>query len=276
MNASQSSLLTVDDYVQYPAVPPDQRSAYGAHAEQFGELYLPPGAGPHPTIILIHGGCWRAQYGLAPLGAMCHALRQQGLAVWNIEYRRLGNGGGWPTTFLDVAAAADHLRTLADTHPLDLTRTVAVGHSAGGHLALWLAARPRLPAASELHTPEPMPIAGVVSLAGIPDMAAAVAQNVCRGTAQELMGGLPDDVPARYAQGSPAALLPIGVPQRLINGTDDGAVPVEYVRAYLALAQQHGEPVHLDVLPRTGHFEIVTPGTTAWSVVEKAVMEMAA
>jgi acetyl esterase/lipase len=169
----------VEDYLKLPAVAADHRLAYGQAVDQFGDLYLPSTPGPHPVAVLLHGGCWQAKYDLQPLGNLCHALRAGGLAVWSLEYRRLGAGGGWPTTFQDVAAGSDFLRNLAPRFALDLSRVVAVGHSAGGHLALWLAGRHCLPPDSLLFGERPLQLAGVVALAGIPDLAAAAQWNIC-------------------------------------------------------------------------------------------------
>jgi acetyl esterase/lipase len=173
-------ILTVADYLQLPSIAATARYAYGPDPEQFGDLYLPDTGDNHPLIVLIHGGCWRAQYGLAQLGRFCETFAALGVAVWSLEYRRLGNGGGWPHTFLDVAAGADYVRVLANQHALDLDRVVAVGHSAGGHLALWLATRHSLPTNSPLATPKPLPLRGVVALAGIPDLVDAEQRNLCR------------------------------------------------------------------------------------------------
>src|SRR6266516_7793120 len=122
------------------------RLSYGPETLQFGELHLPTGSGPFPTVILIHGGFWRNPYGYTLMTSLAEDLAARGIAVWNIDYRRIGDiGGGWPNTFLDVAKATDFLRSLAPTYALDINRVVTVGHSAGGHLALWLAARPHIP-----------------------------------------------------------------------------------------------------------------------------------
>src|SRR5439155_8576098 len=138
---------------------------------QFGELRLPKGRGPFPVAIVIHGGCWRSDYDLKHVGPLAGALTERGIATWTIEYRRIGDpGGGWPGTFEDVAQAADHLRALARRYPLDLHHVVAIGHSAGGHLALWLAARPGLPPDAALASADPLPISGVVGLAAISDL----------------------------------------------------------------------------------------------------------
>lgn len=276
---STPSLLTVSDYVQLPAVPATARYAYGDDAEQFADLYLPttPPTDPagYPTIILIHGGCWGAQYGLTQLGQFSQRFAELGIAVWSLEYRRIGNGGGWPETFLDVAAGADLLRTIANEHSLNLNRVVAVGHSAGGHLALWLAARAKLDPESPIYTSDPLPLAGVVSLAGIPDLVDADAKNICRGAVPQLLGGSSADFPERYRDGSPSAFLPLGVPQHLIIGTLDQAVSLDHNEIYVETARKQGDAVQLTVLPEIGHFEIVTIGSTVWSVVQAAIMKLA-
>jgi acetyl esterase/lipase len=263
-------MLTVADYMAFPAIPADRRVAYGPHADQVADLYLPAGGGPHPAALLLHGGCWRAQYGLGPLGPLCEALRGLGIAVWSLEYRRLGGGGGWPTTFQDVGAGADALAGVAAEHAIDLGRVVAAGHSAGGHLALWLAARRRLPADSPLYRPGPLPIAGVVGLAGLADLTAGVARGLCGGACAELIGGPPDELPERYTQGSPAALLPLGVPQRHIVGAEDAIVPADYLGAYVERAAAAGDDVSLEVVPGAGHFEPVDPSSAAWPALRHA------
>ena len=160
-----------------------QRIAYGSDPQQFGELRVPATRGPHPVAIVVHGGCWLEKIpsmdaravaidNMRPLAA---ALTEAGIATWNIEYRRLGHaGGGWPGTFLDVARAADHVRTLARGHQLDLTRVIAIGHSAGGHLALWLAARPKIAKTSDLYLENPLRLTGAVDLDGPPDLKATI------------------------------------------------------------------------------------------------------
>jgi acetyl esterase/lipase len=264
---------TVDDYLHLPTIPADQRIPYGEEADQFGDLYLPSGDTSHPVAIVIHGGCWRAQYDLVPIGSFCDALRQEGLAVWSLEYRRLGNGGGWPATFQDVAAGIDFLRVLAGRFPLDLTRVISIGHSAGGHLALWAGGRHRLPGYSPLYKSHPLPVIGIVSLAGIPDLAAAVRWDLCQGACAELLGGTPDERPERYQQASPVELLPLGAPQRHIVGSHDASVPSEYLEAHVALARQ-SDDVHLDVIPSAGHFEPVIPDSVAWPTVRNVVLTL--
>jgi acetyl esterase/lipase len=266
-------ILTENHVVALSPVEPDHRLSYGSEPEQFGDLYLPPQPVLHPVLILLHGGCWRARYGLGYLGQLCAAFRNEGVAVWNLEYRRLGNGGGWPTTFEDVAAGADFLRGIAERFALDLSRVVVAGHSAGGHLALWLAGRHKLPETSPLFSAVALPVRGVVSLAGIPDLADGVKSGICSQACRELLAGLPDEAPDRYRQASPAELLPLGVPQWHLVGLLDRDVPVDYLQRYAAMAGQQDE-VHLELLPDVGHYELILPSSSAWSAVRKAVLTL--
>lgn len=261
----------------HPETSPDPtpapiRLAYDEGDFQFGDLYLPSSPGPHPVVILIHGGYWRARYGLDLMTGLAIGLAARGIAAWNIEYRRVGNpGGGWPGTFLDVARSTDHLRMLAPTYNLDLRRVVPIGHSAGGHLACWLAGRPNIPesspiAGNTLSGEEPLPLTGAISLAGVLDLALAYQFHLSNDAVVELLGGTPDETPERYAAASPAALLPIGIPQVLIHGTEDINVPIEVSQAYLAAAQTVGDPVTSIELEGVEHFAVIDPASEAWRV----------
>jgi acetyl esterase/lipase len=253
--------------------PADRHLPYGADPLQFGELRLPDGPGPYPVAIVIHGGFWRAAYDLTHIGHLAAALTAAGVATWSIEYRRIGHpGGGWPGTFRDVAAAADCLRALAPAHHLDLTRVVTVGHSAGGHLALWLAARPRLPAGHPLHTPDPLPVRRAVGLAAVSDLRMGWELRLSKGVVAEFLGGSPDAVPGRYAAASPAALLPLGVTQVLIHGTEDDTVPFAMSVVYRDTAVAAHDPVTLISLPGLDHFAVIDPESAAWPVVRDAVV----
>lgn len=261
--ADGRSLLTVEAYRRLPVASASRRYAYGPHPSQFGDLHLPSSSGLHPVVALIHGGCWQVEFGLEPLGQLAQAIAAHGAAVWNIEYRRLGEGGGWPATFQDIGVALDFLRMLAEAHALDLNRVVAAGHSAGGHLALWSAARTKLPAHSPLFTPDPLPLRGVLSIAGIPDLAVAARRAVCDDTIVEMMGGAPHEVPERYACASPAALTPLGIPHVHFHGRNDAIVPIDLVETYVQSAVQAGDDARLVALDNTGHFEAVDAQTPA-------------
>ena len=237
-----ADILTTDDYASLPIVHGDVRIPYGERTDQFGDLFLPQGTGPHPTVILIHGGCWRDRFGLEPLGQMASRLTDIGFAVWNLEYRRIGTGGGWPNTFLDVAVGADHLRAMAANYALDLDRVIAIGHSAGGHLACWLAGRHSLPEDSRLWTANPLALRGVLDLAGLPDLYEAVTVDLCSGAPQELMGGTATDKPKRYALGSAEKLLPYGIPHIHIVGDADMVV-IDYLKRFVDESLVAGDDV---------------------------------
>ncbi len=257
-----------------PLPQPGVRVTYGNAPQQFGELRVPPGPGPHPVLILIHGGCWHRSYDLQYFSHLADALmRETGAATWNIEYRRLGDpGGGWPGTFLDVADATDHLRDLAERHHLDLERVIAIGHSAGGQLALWLAARGQLPPGSAPYRPHPLKLRGVIGLSAITDLSSySRPTGGCHAAVGELLGGPPERQLVRYQQASPQALLPLGVPQWLIQGQEDPIVPVKSVLTYADAARDTGDKVVVTVVPGAGHFEPALPGTNAWPALLEAV-----
>jgi acetyl esterase/lipase len=250
----------------------DQRIAYGSDPNQFGDLWLPSGAGPHPVAIVVHGGYWRSRYDLTYFGHCCADLAAHGIAAWNIEYRRVGNpGGAWPGTFQDVGAAADKLREIAQQYQLDLERISAIGHSAGGHLALWLAARHKLPADSPIAVANPLALKAVIALAPVADLRMAWELGLSNTAAGELLGASPAEHPARYDQGSPAELLPLGVPQFVVHGRADSAVPFAVSEQYVEKARAAGDPAELIELTNTGHFEIVDPRTTQWREIRKRV-----
>jgi acetyl esterase/lipase len=232
---------------------------YGDDPSQHGQLFLPGGAGPHAVVVVVHGGYWRARYDRALMTELCEDLARRGLAAWNLEYRRVGNGGGWPETFLDVAAGVDALAEL--DAPLDLARVGAVGHSAGGHLALWAAARGRLPGGAPGADPTVMPRA-VVSQAGVADLRLAAVTAPSDEPTRALLGS-PSEI---YALASPRELLPLGVDQLVLHGELDDTVSVEISRSYAAAAAAAGDPCELRVLPDTGHFEHIDASSGAWRI----------
>ncbi|XSG75769.1 alpha/beta hydrolase family protein [Herpetosiphon llansteffanensis] len=265
-----------DSILAQAAPPADQRIWYAADPLQFGDLRLPAGSGPFPVVIVVHGGFWRARYDLEHIGHVCAALTALGYATWNIEYRRVGNGGGWPNTFFDVAQAADFVPQLAQTYPIDAQRVISLGHSAGGHLALWLAARSKLAPTSPLWQAAPLALQGVVSLAGVADLALADQRRLSQQAVQELLGGSPADYPERYHDASPVALLPLGVPQIVLHGTDDGPVPFGISQSYVAQALAAGDDARLVALPNAHHFELIDPSSREWPAVVAAVQDLLA
>lgn len=276
--SAQSKLMRVPEVLALPVAPPDATISYGPDSLQFGELRL-PGAqnGPHPVVVIIHGGCWLSAYDLHLMDAMATTLTERGYATWNLEYRRVGDtGGAWPNTFLDVTKGVNHLRDISDTYQLDLNHVVVTGHSAGGHLALWLGVQDQLPDDSELKLADPLPVSGVVSLAGIVDPAAYLVREGqgCGTSVDELIGGLPEDLPERYRQASPLQMGPLGVRQVLINGVEDPIVPLSHVRPYFKTVKAKGDPVKLVPVKQAGHFEVIAPGSVAWPKIERAIRKL--
>jgi acetyl esterase/lipase len=262
-----------------PKPRPDATIHYGAAPAQYGQLWLPTaGRGPYPVAVLIHGGCWLYNLpGLELMDGMAADLRGHGVAVWNIEYRRLGeHGAGYPGTFLDVARAIDSLAPLAPRYRLDLKDVLLVGHAAGGPLALWASARPNLPANSAVRTGTPKPLRGVITLAGMDDLKAYRAQgpDACGGP-----GVIDDFLDAAdrhgqnlYADTSPAALAPTRTPQTIVSGALDTIVPSVFGRNYAALAKAAGAPVVQITLADAGHFELVDPQWAGWARIRRLIL----
>lgn len=248
---------------------------YGPDPLQFGELTLPRGSGLHPVVVNVHGGVWLSEFTIAHSRAQARALADEGFAVWNLEYRRVGDdGGGWPGTFLDVSRGLEHLRMLARERPLDLSRVCLMGHSAGGQLAMWLAARRRMRSSSELFVVDPLPVRGVVALAPASQLPELYSRGMFDCAAGKLMGGSPEAVPHRYAAVTPALLAPCGFPQILIVGRHD-EVWGWNAAAYLAAASAAGDAqTHLITIDSVGHFELIAPGSTAWPQVVEAARAM--
>jgi acetyl esterase/lipase len=218
------------------------------------------------VVVLVHGGFWRPQYDRTLMDPLAEAVVAHGWAAWNIDYRPAGEGGGWPTTFTDVAAAIDHLPALVDEHPLDLDRVAVVGHSAGGTLALWSAARSGLPADAPGAAPVVVP-AAVVSLAGVTNRAAGSLERLGGGAVNDLMGGSAIRVGDRYGLASPIERLPLGVPTLLVHGQDDVIVPPVLSETFRDRAADAGDEVEARILPDVDHFDLIDPDTAAWDGV---------
>lgn len=253
----------MQDILNRPPPQPDLQLAYGQDPNHFAELRVPKGSRLAPVVMVIHGGFWRAAYDLKHIGHLCDALRRDGLATFSVEYRRIGNpGGGWPGTLDDIAAAARFLSQNAARYNLDAKRITVTGHSAGGHLALWLAAE------------KPVPLRGAVSLAGVADLRQAYDLKLSRTVVGELLGGGPSEVAARYRHASPIERLPLKTPVRLIHGVDDDIVPVEISRRYEAAARAAGDDVRLTALPGIGHFELIDPQASPYTLVNSTLRSL--
>jgi acetyl esterase/lipase len=268
--APQPELMKWPALLQRPRPEPDATVRYGDAALQIVDVWLPAGPSPHPTVLMIHGGCWQSEVAdRRIMNWIADDLRKRGIAVWNIDYRGVDrDGGGYPGTFLDTEAAADALKAHAAEYKLDLSHLVAVGHSAGGHLALWLAGRRNLPAGSPLKAGDPIAIRKVVSLGGLQDLEEA-ARPPGSGCGTEVIGQISGG--GKWAETSVPRLAPLHVEQVLVNGLQDRIIPPPYAEAYAGAMRAKGDHVRVHMVDRTGHVELIAPESAAWSVAVKEI-----
>jgi acetyl esterase/lipase len=254
--------MSCDDILSLRPPPFDARLAYGTDSNQFGELRLPHAKGPFPVVMNIHGGFWRAKYDLAHAGHLCAALTARGLATWNVEYRRVGNrGGGWPGTFEDISNAYRLLPQIAKRYNLDPERTLVMGHSAGGQLALCLAAHE-----SSVKT--------VISLAGVIDLLQAWELHLSDNAVVEFLGGKPGDVPEHYQEADPMQLtIGSATTQWLLHGSADDVVPLSFSRNYAEQKKKRGEDARYLEITTAGHSDLIDPRSNAWTKVESTVLQ---
>ncbi len=262
-----------------PSSLPDARIRYGnASPVQFADLRLPPGAPPSsgfPVVIFIHGGGWLADWTKDYSSPFVEALTAKGVATWDIEFRRMGNsGGGYPNMFHDVALAADHLRHIADTDPLDLSRLIATGHSTGGHLALWLAGRRNLSPASSLYTADPIPLQGVISIGGVNDLEYALAM----GNRTDIVTMLGVDTKAEaasfFGEASPGCLLPFNIPQTLVIGKLEETWRIEMTLAYARAAIAAGDKIRVVEPDNANHFDVIDPQCSSFFRISHEIINL--
>lgn len=257
----------------------DQRIAYGPAKSQFGDLYLPKnGKGPFPTVVMVHGGCWQAEVPAEGISAAAADLAANGVAVWLIEYRRIGEpDGGYPNIYTDVGAAFDKLRAVAKDHPIDLSRVIAVGHSSGGHLATWAAARHRLPAGHPWRVADPLKVKSVVLINGVADLEhnADLLPLACGPEPKlaQVVGEKTAERPDVFADTSPNKWLPIGIRTVAVMGEYDPIVPPYVGLWWHKLASRAGDSVDIVTLKDAGHFDAVAPSEPEWPAVRKIILD---
>jgi acetyl esterase/lipase len=258
-------------------LPPEGKLVqYGRDPHQFAELRFPVGEGPFPLLFVIHGGFWLAAHDLHHISHLCAELTSRGIVTCSLEYRRIGqNGGGWPGTFLDVANGAQYFRRLMSRdRRVDPGRAAVIGHSAGGHLALWLGGRHRLPKGSMLGWSEKPWLTAAISLAGVADLRNVWDVDLGSGVVNRLIGGSPNQYPERYLEASPIELLPMGLRQILIHGREDDTVPIIQSERFVQRARAVGDNASLLSLDGVGHFELIDPESGAWDAVADSTFEV--
>lgn len=268
----------LDLVAKLPAMTADVRIMYDNDPLTFGDLRLPHSDSPdplHPLVILIHGGAWESSFSLGYMDQLAELLTGAGFATWNVEFRRLNNpGGGYPGTFLDVGKAIDHSRQLAQDYPVDLNRVVLLGHSSGGHLATWAAGRINIPTASELFVQNPLPVCGVVDLAGVLDLECAY-RGGREDVRQILRAKNLDEIVDKSRTASSVNMLPLGVPQTLIIGSMDDAWRLESHERYHDIGTAVGDEIDLVTLEGANHFDVVDASSPVWAEILGAIFNYA-
>jgi acetyl esterase/lipase len=254
---------------------PTATYAYGPAPSQFAELFIPAGKGPFPVAVLVHGGCWTKEFGgIIQLRNMAGALRARGIAVWNVEYRRVDeDGGGYPGTYQDINAALDLLATKAPASSLDLQRVVAVGHSAGGQLVQWIAGRSRIAASSPLYQAQPVPVRSVVSLGGLADLRneQALIKSSCDRDMVDLTGLPSATRPDVFSDTNAAELMPNGSHTVLVTGELDTVSPPRVAHDYAVRAAKAGDRADVVILPGASHYDEVATTSAAWPTVLQVI-----
>jgi acetyl esterase/lipase len=267
--------MILADYMALSGPAPHATLRYGAAPSQYAELFVPPGKGPFPVAVLVHGGCWTKEYGgITQLRNMAGALAARGIAVWNVEYRRVDEaGGGYPGTYQDMNAALDLLARTARDYPLDVDRLVAVGHSAGGQLVQWLAGRPRIPASSPLFHADFVPVRRVVSLGGLADLRreSALLKTSCGRDVAELAGTPSAARPDVFADTNAGDLMPNGSRTILVTGELDTISPPRVAHDFAARARAAGDAADVVILPGASHYDEVAATSRSWPLVLGAI-----
>ena len=270
--------MTLDHYLALNGPQATAQIAYGPAPSQYAQLFRPSGAGPFPVVVLVHGGCWTVQFGgIKQMRNVANALSSQGIAVWNVEYRRVDEeGGGYPGTFQDMHAALDSLQSHASQYQLDTSRIVAMGHSAGGQLVQWIAGRNRLPKTSPLYREHILPISNIISLGGLADLRheEKLIKSSCDRDIEELAGSASNDRPDIYSDTNAADLIPNGTRTVLITGELDTISPPRVAHDYAAKAVKAGDHAEVLILPGASHYDEIAATSPAWKMVLPVIRQM--
>ncbi|WP_226929623.1 alpha/beta hydrolase [Janthinobacterium aquaticum] len=275
---SVTTPMTLDNYLALNGPPPTAQLAYGTAPSQFAQLFRPEGKGPFPVVVLVHGGCWTVQFGgIRQMRNVAGALVEQGIAVWNVEYRRVDEpGGGYPGTYEDMHSALDSLQSHAAQYQLDTRRIVAIGHSAGGQLVQWIAGRSKIAPSSPLFRAQMLPVANIISLGGLADLRheKALIQSSCERNMTELAGLPSDERPDIYSDTNAAELVPNGTRTVLITGELDTISPPRVAHDYAAKATKAGDHAQVLILPGASHYDEIAASSPAWKMVLPVIKEM--
>lgn len=273
-HSATGQLITASDIIKWENPTGYERIYYGDNPLQFGDLRIPESGTDFPVAILIHGGCYLSEYSLGHLGLMAKEITEMGIATWSIEYRKIGDeGGGWPGTFQDISDGTNFIAELVDTYKLDLNNVIIVGHSSGGHAALWLGGytKPMMDAPARK-----IELKGILALAAVTDLSRRHASGDCDDVVEKLMGGSPMEVPERYNLTSPMEMemSQIDVPQILIVGTEDREARIDENERYYKRWSGNEENIQLILAEGSGHFELIFPESKSWNIVRTAVLSL--
>ncbi|WP_308921250.1 alpha/beta hydrolase [Janthinobacterium sp. J1-1] len=270
--------MTLDNYLALNGPQATAQIVYGPASSQYAQLFRPSGAGPFPVVVLVHGGCWTVQFGgIKQMRNVANALSSQGIAVWNVEYRRVDEeGGGYPGTYQDMHAALDSLQHHASQYQLDTSRIVAMGHSAGGQLVQWIAGRAKLPKTSPLYQEKFLPINNIISLGGLADLRheEKLIKSSCDRDIPQLAGSASTDRPDIYSDTNAADLIPNGTRTVLITGELDTISPPRVAHDYAAKAVKAGDHAEVLILPGASHYDEIAATSPAWKMVLPVIKQM--
>jgi acetyl esterase/lipase len=280
VHSAVAAPMSLNDYLALNGPPPTAQIAYGPAPSQYAQLFRPEGSGPFPVVVLVHGGCWTVAFGgIGQMRNVAGALVAQGIAVWNVEYRRVDEpGGGYPGTYADMHAALDSLQQNAPQYQLDTSRIVAMGHSAGGQLVQWIAGREKLPKSSPLYREQSLPIRHILSLGGLADLRHEqdLIKNSCERDIAQLAGSASTERPDIYSDTNAADLMPNGSRTVLATGELDTISPPRVAHDYAAKAKLAGDHAEVLILPGASHYDEIAATSNAWRMILPVIKQMLA